>query len=465
MTFLAAVIYIFYFMGIGYGLLAGLSLANNNHANSRIQLNKLPYAFFLGLVIHVIIFNGLQLFETSRMSQLIIVAVIWLMFMSISIRHIYTFKQEPFNLNWAKVFPIIAICICSLLIYWNGSLLPNIAWDSWSVWEGKSQQWLQHGLHINIDQWQQWFQDNQSIFNHSAQYPDGLSLVYYLPGLLQLNAFGVVYIVYLFAFAMMTVLLVNKLTEFGAPVYLNLFFIAVLYTTPFISNHLVIQGYADLWLGMYVLLIVLSLIGYFEDRQLSTLLTTTCFLIILPMLKLEGWVWLFLFILAVLGVKLFNHDKGKWILIASLCLVLLFVIFGGINLSLPLGDLIINHERLVLFNLVDINFQFVNITNQLWISFFWQNNWSLLWVGLPFLLISFIKKSNSQAIQITHAFFVMSMLGILCLFYFTEASRWAIDFTAINRVILQLIPCYIFLLARLIVDINNKQTNDNQHPA
>ena len=76
--------------------------------------------------------------------------------------------------------------------------------------------------------------------------------------------------------------------------------VAVIYTTPFLSNHLMIQGYADIWLAMFILLIMLSLMDYVDDKQLGLGLTVICYLVMLPMLKLEGWVWLLLFVMAYL---------------------------------------------------------------------------------------------------------------------------------------------------------------------
>ena len=135
--------------------------------------------------------------------------------------------------------------------------------------------------------------------------------------------------------------------------------------------------------------------------------------------------------------------------------MLVLALLGGIHLSFSFGDLIISGERITLFHLLDMKLAFVNITDALLTSFLWQNNWSILWLGLPFLLFSFFRNQHSEASQVSHLFLMLALVCFLFLFYFTDASQWAVDLTAINRIVLQLTPCYLFLLFKMLIKINN----------
>jgi len=462
MIILSGIVYCLYFIILGYGVRVAYNLITHKQLIIARKTDFFAHAFFQGVFIHVVLFNLLQYIELSNKQLLFTTIGYTSLCLILALKHAINkgFEGSSVQLKAKSLVLNTAVILASLFIYWNGSLLPNIAWDSWVVWESKAEQWLYHGLSIDINQWTNWIQTPDSLFNLSAHYPDALSLIYFLPKIFTSNSNGVVHITYLFAFAMITLLLISRLAKIGAPFYLQLFFIVIIYTTPLISNHLMIHGYADIWVAMYVLLIMLTLMDYNDEQNLGLGLTLVCYLSMLPMTKLEGWVWLLLFIISHLIVTAFNHRHKNLIFIAAICFVLLLIILGGIDISTPLGNLTINQQRITLFNLIDTPVQFVNISNELMTGFFWQNNWSLVWLGLPFLLISFIREPHSKASQLTHVFIFLALLCFLFLFYFTEASKWAQDMTALNRVVLQLTPCYLFLLFKMITQMGITQ-NDN----
>ncbi len=460
MTQLFGLLYALYFIILGYGIRAAFNWLTKRQLVIDKKTDFFAHAFFQGVFFHVVLFNLLQSMNLSNATVMLVLPVIMLACLVMIIRHILNkgLKGQTMVPGIQNTVITGLLIAFSVFIYWNGSLLPNIAWDSWAVWEGKAQQWVNHGLGADIMQWNNWINHEHAIFNPSANYPDGLSLIYFLPKFLLADGFAATQVVVLFAYAMMTLLLISRLAKIGAPRYFQVLMVVVIYTTPFVSNHLMIQGYADIWLAMYILLIMLSLMDYIDDAQVGVGLTVICYLLMLPMLKLEGWVWLLLFSLSYLLILLSNHRHKTRIYLGIAALLLIVVAFGGINLSFGMGDLIITAERITLFNLFDLQLQFVNITDALLISFFWQNNWSLLWLGLPFLLFSFFNKSHSRASQVSHVFLILALLCFLFLFYFTEASQWAQDLTAINRVVLQLTPCYLFLLFKMMVRIQGIQS-------
>ena len=452
MTQFLGLLYVSYFIVLGYGFRAAFNLIKGEDMVIEQKTDFLAHAFFQGVFLHVVMFNVLQLFDLSASVLIGLVTITFIACLAAIGQHIRSggFKSQTIKPKPHNLLVTVTLLLFSLFIYWNGVLLPNIAWDSWAVWFGKAQQWINHGLHTQILQWEAWLQAEGALFNPSANYPDGLSLIFYWPELLFGSGFAITHVVLLFAFAMMTLLLTSRIEKTGAPIYFQLFLIVVLYTTPFINNHLMILGYADIWIAMFVVLIMLSLMDFVDDRNSGVGLTILCYLVMLPMLKLEGWVWLILFVLAYLISWLLKHHNRFKIMITISVLIVLLLLAGGIHLSLPFGDLIISHERITLFNLFDMKLAFVDISDALLVSFFWQNNWSLLWLGLPFLLYTFFNTQHSLASQVSHIFLILALACFMFLFFFTEASQWAQDLTAINRVVLQLTPCYVFLLFKML---------------
>jgi hypothetical protein len=103
-----------------------------------------------------------------------------------------------------------------------------------------------------------------------------------------------------------------------------------------------------------------------------------------------------------------------------------------------------------------VSFAFTNVSGALIAGLLWQFNWSLLWLGLPFLVVYMVAFNHNKAQQVSHLFFGLALALIVSLFYLTPAAKYALDFTAINRIILQLMPCYIFLLFSLLTVFINK---------
>ncbi len=393
-------------------------------------------------------YNVLQLLDLSNTYVLIVCLLSLLLGLTLIVWHALTSGITTEKIRPSKNdLVLISLSItCSGIIYWNSSQLPNMAWDSWMVWVGKADQWINHGLSIEINQLEAWAKDSHSVYNAAAHYPDGLSLIYFLPKLITSDYMNVTGILYLFAFVMITLLLLSRLDRLGAPFYLQLLMLVVLFTTPFINNHLMIQGYADIWMSMFIALIMLTFIDFHEKRDWGVGITLIAYLLMLPMLKIEGWIWLALFVIAHLMVKLMNHKHKNKIVLLTIVTSVLFLFLGGINISLLPGNIIINTEKIEIFNLINSPIQFTNINESLLTGFFWQYNWSFIWVGLPFLLIYFVTSKHNKASQISHVFFTLALLCFMFLFYFTDASKWAQDLTALNRIVLQLTLSYLFLL-------------------
>ncbi len=461
MSVFGGIIYGLYFVLLGYGLRVAFHWLSHGQLIIHKKTEFLAHAFFQGVFLHVVFFNLLQWTSLSNTAVLILTVSFALLCLALVIWHIRTVTNHRPRLQFEphKLLLILLVIAASVALLFSGLLLPNIAWDSWIVWEGRAEQWLFHGLTTPMSGWQDWNVQNDAIFNYSAHYPDGLSLIYLLPKLLIADNLAVTAVLYVIAYGLMTLLLITRLAKLGAPFYLQVFLLLVMYSTPLLNNHLIIQGYADIWLAIYILLIMLTLFDYNDEPNAGLGWSVLCYLAMLPLLKLEGWVWMILIVLSHVFVVFLKRSQKMALAVLVLVLAMTLWLNGGLHLSLPFGDLVINAERLEVFHLINTQFAFVDVTPALLSGFFLQNNWSLLWFGLPFLLANFILSKHSQASQVSHLFIVLALVCFLFLFYFTEASKWAIDMTAMNRVVLQLTPCYIYLLFKMLTQTNRLEAS------
>ena len=155
MTVLTGFIYVIYFFVLG----AGIRIAFNIFAQKQLIIVQksefIAHAFFQGVFFHIVLFNMLQLFDWSVSGLLFCVAMLILIctfLIAWQLRQGLIIKASNARHKQAAIVSLLVI-LGSIFIYWNTRLLPNIAWDSWAVWEGRAQQWIIHGLNVDIVRW------------------------------------------------------------------------------------------------------------------------------------------------------------------------------------------------------------------------------------------------------------------------------------------------------------------------
>jgi cell division protein FtsW (lipid II flippase) len=78
-------------------------------------------------------------------------------------------------------------------------------------------------------------------------------------------------------------------------------------------------------------------------------------------------------------------------------------------------------------------------------NFFVLANWHLLWFLTLVALAAAIPGLRAERWRRIAAMFVGScLLMLFCLFFFTDAQRWAEQYTSINRVFLHFVPVLLF---------------------
>ncbi|MCX7544343.1 hypothetical protein [Marinicella gelatinilytica] len=457
-TILFSIGYVLYFMGLGIGSRIAVLKLMKLETNKRRLSSLLAHGLFMGMFIHVLLLNGLQLFGNHNGMALVIVMVLFISCLGLIVHTALVGDgiHKPSEISRQQVITISLIALASLLVIWNSYQLPNLAWDTWTVWVARAKQWYYHGLGVSFTQPNEWLDSSSSLLNLSSHYPDGVSLIFYPMLFFSDTAKPMVLGLYLMMYGFLVLLMCNRLQKANTPFYLRLFLIVVMYTTPLMVNHLLLPGYADLMMAAYILLIMLGLLDYNDQPKPALRLLIICYALMLPLIKLEGWVWLLVALFSHSFIMWFNQKQRLIIMAIMAATFLLWFLWGGITVKTPFGPLIISPEEINLFNKAYIAFGFTNVTEAVFNSLFWQLNWSLLWFGLPFLLLFMVRYHHNKAQQVSHLFFTLAFSLILLLFYLTPAAKYAQDYTAINRIFLQLMPCYILLLFNMLATVANQ---------
>ena len=455
--FLLTFTYILYLITLGIGTRLAVISALKIEQHKRRLSNLLAHGLFMGLVIHVLLLNMLQWLVNQNSMVLIIMALVFLGCLTVIIHVLRTsgtiHRSTPVNAH--KIITIGLILIASCLVAYNSYHVPNLAWDTWTVWLGRAKQWFYHGLGVAIVQPEQWLRSSNGLLNLSSHYPDGLSLIFYPLLFFTDTVKPLLLALYLIIYGFLVLLMCNRLEKINAPFYLRLFLVVVMYSTPMMVNHLLLPGYADLIMAVYILLIMLGLLDYNDQGKPALRLAILAYALMLPLLKIEGWVWLIIFLFSHSFVMWFNVKQRLIILPGLVTTFIVWFMLNGLSLTTPFGPLIITPDEINLFNRAYLAFGFTQVTDAVIHGLFWQFNWSLLWFALPFLLAYMLVLKHNKAQQVSHLFLVLALMVILTLFYLTPAAKYALDYTAINRIVLQLMPCYIFLVFSMLTNVIN----------
>ncbi|MCF6300021.1 MAG: hypothetical protein L3J52_02720 [Proteobacteria bacterium] len=466
---------VFGFIYVVYLVLTGLSfrlfwdfMVNNKSMKLSVNMMQLAHSFFIGIVLTIIILNILQLLKVNLsdtwvliyMALLPMVIILLLKLNKTVVVFTVSEKTSYFGL---KNLLILVFALCLLLfIYLQSSKLPLLAWDAWTGWAAKAQLWLIYGFDVPLLRLSQWVNTDSGMFNLIPHYPDGISLLFYLPAVVLGWQEGLINIVWVSGFFFFVVILYHKLIEQGASFKFVLFLVFLICSIPFVNVHIVFVGYADIWLAIFIFLAITALYDYCEFKTAHNFYRFAFYASSLPMFKLEGWSWLMLILFSYVFALKMNLRQRMILGFGLVLTIFIWLMLGGFSFLTPYGEIIISPEQIDIFSKFSINFNFSNVSSNILHALFLSGNWSLLWFTLPFVLCyGFFSKSCKQN-QLLTTFLLSSMVGILLLFYFTYASEFAKDTTSLNRIILQLVPTYVYYLAISANTYLSKKSLDEQ---
>ena len=349
---------------------------------------------------------------------------------------------------------------------------PLYPWDAWSAWAVKGKVWYLLGHHVAYVASNDWiagaYQNSYTAF--AWFYPDALA---WLDVWFASAAGG--WIEPLINLPWLIVWAALLLGHYGQWRMLGLcrmraqFFTYALGSLPLLTVHAALAGYADLWVAAVFGFGVLSWMRWLQQRERAQLALALVCALTLPFLKLEGWVWM-VGLLTAIG---FGALPSRWrlrVFWAAAAVGVLFVV-GGLRFAFAkLGwidahDALVN-QRLGAFTLLlnlhwhgDAAFGMLD-------TLYAHSNWHLLWSLSPLVLIWRWRELVSRDwLWLPAALLFACVSSLAFLFMFTDAATWAQSFTAINRLVLQLTPATVSLVALLLRDMQLPERSSDTVPA
>lgn len=350
--------------------------------------------------------------------------------------------------NYQQQILLVIILLQLMMLFLMVINLPLLGWDGWGAWLVKSKVWYVKGLHVTFTTVIEWYQHASSYSNLSANYPDGFSLIHYALSLFSGWSEREIKIFTWWAFVFFIVCFYRSMSLAIDSRTFKLYVCLILACIPMFRYHIYSGGYVDLWLAVYILLSLSAAQYYVVKPNRVNFIRLLVLLSMLVALKLEGIVWMLLFIMSFFIISI--SARNRWLL-ALLCLLvaLIWYLSGGFGMETPLGYMQLTPDLFQFGHYVSYEFLFHDSTAAMFVALFLSRNWFVIWYFLPLVLILMWLYRKESLVNIASVFFLLGLLFIFFLFYLTGASEWADNFTSVNRIFIHITPVYLFLLAIL----------------
>ncbi len=387
----------------------------------------------------------------------------------------WRFQKKPVLLQtlepqqtWQRIvfFLLLAILLLRAVVLIDEVWLrPTFPWDAWSAWAVKPKSWYLLGHAEPYVSIPQWLASGESAERTTAiwQYPSllGWMQIWFASAagewnepMVNLPWAGIWIALLLVTYSQLRVLGMTRLRAMLATYALG--------SLPLLNAHVALAGYADLWLAAVFGMVVLAWLVWLQQRRPMQLIAIIALALCLPAIKLEGGVWLACFLAIVfLGVLL---ARARWWSVGgTIAIVVIGLAIGGFDVPLPgLGLARISWGSIDIPGKGLLLLQWHSVGREMFATLYSLPNWHLLWFLAPLIVVlrwrEFLRNDN---VLLLGAMLLLCMLFLFVLFFFTEASRWAEDFTSANRLIMHITPAVITLLALLLRDAGRAETQNN----
>ena len=365
----------------------------------------------------------------------------------------------PMRAGWRLLWLLLlAAILLRLDILASEALLrPTFPWDAWSAWSVKPKSWYLLGHYAPYVSMQQWLADPDLAVRTAAiwDYPELLAWIeiWFASAAGSWNE-PMINVVWTGVLGAIGLASYGQWRALGVYPGLAMLLAYGLLSLPLLDAHAALAGYADIWLAASFGLAVLGWLRWLRHGERGQLALAWMFALSMPMIKLEGAVWLIVFAsVTLLGVL---QRRLRWLLVAAtLALAAILVALGGFRLPiLGLGWIHVAWGELVIPALGTLELHWRSVGSAMLSGMLTLPNWHLLWYLVPVVII--MRWQVFRADRLARS--LGALLGLCAaflfvLFFFTDASAWAENYTSANRLILHVVPVMFSLLAVLLADL------------
>ncbi len=343
--------------------------------------------------------------------------------------------------------------LCGIGFHFGFSLVeilaqPVFPWDGWTVWVYRAKAWFHAGHLAPIVSPVSWIlsTDPEVYTTPALRYP-------YLPSLMPLwAALGLgqwhetlVNVPVLACAVAIALGLAGCLRGAGVGRVGAVAAIYLLFSTPIFGAHMSLGGYADIWLAGFAGLGMTGLLLGLLERRRGIVLLGSALLLLGVGVKVEGLAWC----LAGALVVALSLLRSRTLLMIGGALVALAVLAwatGMTVIDIPgMGRVGWRRDLLFIPFKGVITLQVHDVGEAYLRNAFLLGSWHLLWAFVLAAGCLLLTRHAPRLARVSGAFFAVFITMQVVIFVFTTEGAWAQDYTAINRMPLQMLPAVLFL--------------------
>lgn len=352
------------------------------------------------------------------------------------------------------LFLVVHFVGFALEIVWR----PLYPWDAWMNWAPKARVWLEQGRLVPFVAPEDWVPGaDPDVYTLGAwHYPPlvplvqlwmALALGYWDESLINLP--------WWFCGVALVLACYGQARALGASRLFAVVQVYVLASMPFLGTHIALAGYADLWMAGFYGLAVMAFVRWDLQRDGRQGLLALVFVLALPFIKNPGLIWAATFIPA-LALVIFSGRIMLLTTVGIACILVILYYTIGIYFNLPwIGEVLISAQRVRLPGHDWAGLEFFPIWDALWDNGFLLANWHMFWyMALLPLLVALPAVRRDRRLGALLMLMAGGMGFLFFVFFFNhQYSRWAQDYTTLNRAFLHLVPALVFIEGALLLRV------------
>lgn len=346
------------------------------------------------------------------------------------------------GLNWRHA--VVSLLLLLLAVRFSNFFLeiiwrPLYPWDAFTCWALPGRHWIEQG----------------TLVQDYCQHPQLVSLIQFWPALALGNWDESLVNLPWFCCALGLALAVyGQSRALGASPLFALLLCYMLLSLPLLDVHILLAGYADVWLGTCYTLATLAFIRWAWQRDYRQAMLAMGLVLLLPLIKESSLLWSLTFIPALI-LWVF---PGRW-LAAALLLgggsLIAWYFTTGINLTLPvLGQILISPEQIIIPGYQGPGLKFFPVGEAFKQNFFYLGNWHLFWYLVPVAILwALVYAWRDRMVAVALAPSLAALAGLFFVLFFSEyySQSWAADYTGLNRAFLRVVPAQIVTFGAILI--------------
>lgn len=335
-------------------------------------------------------------------------------------------------------------------------LRPLFSWDSWMNWAPKARVWFELGHLAPYVSPQAWLEGASlngayTIGNSEAwNYPITVPLIL-LWSALGMDAWhdDLVKIPWVLCGVALGLGVFGQLRNFGISRTPSILAVYLLLSMPYLEIHLLLGGYAEIWLATALCFGFLAYLRWRDTRNPVDLGLALLFIVFCTLTKKPGMIWG-----GMLALTILVEVLPRRVLMVIAAAIIAFAVFvfsaEGVGFSIhAIGDFQLTADGITLPYLGSHPWTFTDVSAPLFDSLFMSSNWHLFWYAATALVLFSAFTGRVRLEYAGPLFFIVVLVAtfVLIFFFVPKYSHDAINRTTLNRAILHLAPTiFVFLV-------------------